>query len=470
MTNEKLIIGSIKDLDSLRFEACSRSEVTANEVEVENFLITLNFKDALYALGSIDAKEKPQFGWESVGRVIKVGSGVKHVSIDDWVMVYSPGIFSRYVTVSKDCVVKKPPALSFHDAATLLVAYTTAHYALTTMGELSSGQKVLIHSAASGVGLAAVQIANYKGAEIFATSGTDEKRKFLSQMGLKHVSDSRSLDFHSKFQSIEGGFDLVLNSLVGERLLKSLSLLKPFGRFLELGHHGVDSNAKLDLSDLSHGKSFSTLSVYPGMPEFSSLLREVMCLIKCGVYQALPCKIFSKNEVTKAFRLLSSGKHIGKIVIEYQAADKATEFEAYDALESGLTNAEGSSILEYVVSNPKPHYLVSKLNNLDQIGFTLDRVADRSIDKEGGGAHREKTFIDESNEKVDCFEQVRRIWVNVFDEASITGRDDFFELGGDSLLAIEVVYKIRKQLDIDVSPHLLLENSVLSDFVKKLET
>ena len=131
------------------------------------------------------------------------------------------------MTAAAPLVWRKPPFLSLEEAATVPVAFLTAQYALRQLGQLSEGDRVLIHAASGGVGLAAVQIAQQVGAEIFATAGSPEKRAFLKTLGIRHVMDSRSLAFADEIMAATDGrgVDVVLNSLSGDAMLKSLQVL-----------------------------------------------------------------------------------------------------------------------------------------------------------------------------------------------------------------------------------------------------
>src|SRR5690606_24657404 len=119
---------------------------------------------------------------------------------------------------------------------TVPITFLTAHYALMQLAHLEPGERVLIHAAAGGVGLAAIQICQHIGAEIFATAGSDEKHEFLRSLGVKHIYSSRSLDFAEQILADTGreGVDVVLNSLPGEAITKSLGILRAHGRFLEI--------------------------------------------------------------------------------------------------------------------------------------------------------------------------------------------------------------------------------------------
>src|SRR5262249_8039910 len=154
--------------------------------------------------------------------------------------------------------------------------------ALHHVGKLRKGEKILIHSASGGVGLAAVQVARLAGAEIFATAGSDEKRAFLKSLGLQHVFDSRSHGFAEQImQRTRGaGVNVVLNSLTGEFILKGFSLLAAGGRFLELGKRDVYSEAQLAALDLPPGVSYFPIDLTKMLsrdPEtYGRLLRAVI--------------------------------------------------------------------------------------------------------------------------------------------------------------------------------------------------
>jgi NADPH:quinone reductase-like Zn-dependent oxidoreductase len=188
----------------------------------------------------------------------------------------------------------KPERLSFEEAATVPIAFFTAHYALSHLGRLAEGERVLIHAAAGGVGQAAVRIAQRVGAEIFATAGSPEKRAFLSSLGIEHVMDSSSLDFADEVMDLTGGdgVDVVLNSLAGEFIPKSLSTLGSGGRFLEIGKVDFLRNTRLDLGLLEDNVSFFAIDLSQMMlkhPDLSStLLRETVRYFEEGELDPLP--------------------------------------------------------------------------------------------------------------------------------------------------------------------------------------
>jgi NADPH:quinone reductase-like Zn-dependent oxidoreductase/acyl carrier protein len=215
----------------------------------------------------------------------------------------------------------KPERLSFEEAATVPIAFFTAHYALSHLGRLAEGERVLIHAAAGGVGQAAVRIAQRVGAEIFATAGSPEKRAFLSSLGIEHVMDSSSLDFADEVMDLTGGdgVDVVLNSLAGEFIPKSLSTLGPGGRFLEIGKVDFLRNTRLDLGLLEDNVSFFAIDLSQMMlkhPDLSStLLRETVRYFEEGELDPLPFELFSISQAVDAFRHMAQANHIGKVVV-----------------------------------------------------------------------------------------------------------------------------------------------------------
>jgi NADPH:quinone reductase-like Zn-dependent oxidoreductase len=239
-------------LDHLARRAIGREEPGPDQVQIQVSATGLNFNDVLKAMGMYPgmADGLIPLGSECTGTVVAVGAGVEGFAIGDPVVAIAPSSFGTFVTAPALLVWRKPSQLSFEEAATIPVAFVTSVYALRHLAQLTEGDRVLIHSASGGVGLAAVQVAQLAGAEIFATAGSPEKRAYLEKLGIRHVMDSRSLAFADEVMSrTEGrGVDVVLNSLAGEAMLKSLSVLAPFGRFLEIGKRDIYENRDVGLA------------------------------------------------------------------------------------------------------------------------------------------------------------------------------------------------------------------------------
>jgi acyl transferase domain-containing protein/acyl carrier protein len=310
-------------LDGLVLREQRRKRPASDEVEIEVYAAGLNFRDVMKAMGLYPQEEGAPFwlGDECSGVISRVGRNVKDFKPGDEVLTIAAGAFSSFVNVKAANIVRKPKHLSFEEAATVPIVFLTTHYALNHIGRLAKGEKVLIHAAAGGVGMAAIQLAKLAGAEIFGTAGNPDKRQLVLDLGAQHVHDSRSLDFAAEIMSITRGkgIDMVLNSLAGEFIPKSMSLLKPMGRFLEIGKVDLYQNSKLGLYPFRSGLSFSAIDMgwlTENRPELAQqVLAEVMQMFEERKLQPLPVQAFPVAEVSKAFRYMAQARHVGKIVI-----------------------------------------------------------------------------------------------------------------------------------------------------------
>ncbi|HVB38871.1 MAG TPA: beta-ketoacyl synthase N-terminal-like domain-containing protein, partial [Vicinamibacterales bacterium] len=230
---------------NLELRPAARRAPGPGEVEIEVAAAGLNFKDVLRALGMIPdmpgGTVDAGFGAECAGRIAAVGPGVSGFEAGDEVMAIAPGAFSAFTVTGAPLVVPIPSGLSYEQAAVVPLVFLTAYHALVNQARLQAGERVLIHAAAGGVGLAAIQIAQHIGAEIYATAGSPAKREYLSSLGVRHVSTSRALSFVEDIRSwTQGeGVDVVLNSLSGEFIPASLGLLRAYGRFVEIGARDI---------------------------------------------------------------------------------------------------------------------------------------------------------------------------------------------------------------------------------------
>ena len=217
-------------------------------------------------------------GDECAGRIVAVGEGVEGLQAGDEVIAIAPGSLGSHVTTSAAFVMRKPAQVTFEEAATMPVVFLTAYYALHHLARLRAGERVLIQSAAGGVGLAALQIAQHMGAEVFATAGSPEKQELLRLLGVQHVMDSRSLAFADQIMEITGGqgVDIVLNSLAGKAMAKGIACLAPYGRFLELGKRDIYQNSKLGLWGFRKNVSFFAIDLGGLLTEKPAFIRTLL--------------------------------------------------------------------------------------------------------------------------------------------------------------------------------------------------
>ncbi len=331
-------------LDHLTLRVTERRAPGPGEIEIDVAAVGLNFLDVLRALNMAPGLPAGPawFGMECTGTVLGVGEGVRHLAPGDEVVAMhrgGAGCFTRYLTVDARRAFRKPAHLSLEQAATIPVAYQTAYYALHHLGRMRAGESVLIHCAAGGVGLAAVRLAQAAGVEVFATAGTPEKREYLKSLGVRYVMNSRNLDFADEVMAYTGGrgVDMVLNSLAGEAIPRSLALLATGGRFLEIGKRDIYADARVGLLPFQRNLSFHAIDLLRmslERPETTEALgAEIAERVAGGAFQPLPYRTFPVSQAADAFRYMAQGKHVGKVIITMRESGVMVEENTAQAAE-----------------------------------------------------------------------------------------------------------------------------------------
>ena len=316
-------------LETLAFRNAPCVSPRPEEVEIDVRAVGLDFIEVLYALGMLP--EMPDgrftFGLECAGIVVRTGTAVHGLKPGDEVMAFANGAARLRLVAPARCVARVPGGLTLDQAATMPAAYMTAYTALVEEGRLRAGERVLVHSACGGVGLAAINVARWIGAEVLATAGTDEKRAHLRAMGISTVMDSRSAAFADETRRSTGGagVDVVLNSLGGEFIDLGMSTLGPRGRFLELGKRDIFEGTPLSLRHFARQLSFIAIDVGPDLPRFESIWSAVQQRIVAGDFPPLPHRTVAATDAASAFAEMARGRHIGKFVLSL--ADRAAALE-----------------------------------------------------------------------------------------------------------------------------------------------
>jgi acyl-CoA synthetase (AMP-forming)/AMP-acid ligase II/NADPH:quinone reductase-like Zn-dependent oxidoreductase/3-oxoacyl-(acyl-carrier-protein) synthase len=334
-----------RSLDRMIWRQSQARAPGRGEVRIEVLAAGLNFLDLLMALGVIpddtpgaDAAA-PRLGGECCGRIDAVGEGVESLRVGDEVIAIFPGCFASHVCVPAALVVPKPASLTVEEAAALPVAHATAHHALVNVARLAPGERLLVHAATGGVGLAALQVARRCQAEIFATAGSEAKRALLRELGVTAVMDSRSLSFAGEIRARTAGegIDVVLNALAGAFIPTSLELLREGGRFIELGKRDYYADQQLGLRPFLRGLSFSLVDLrglsFSRPALVQTVLREVVRLAEQGAYRPHIDRTVPGSEVLEAFHAMASAAHVGKIVIDLR--DNEIEVRAAGAQDDG---------------------------------------------------------------------------------------------------------------------------------------
>jgi NADPH:quinone reductase-like Zn-dependent oxidoreductase len=299
-------------------------------IEVEIYAAGLNYKDVVVSMGSVPGDES-QLGYEAAGVVKDVSPSVSNFALGDRVAVWGKGCFANRIRTVPARTHRIPDHLSFEDAATLPVVYVTSLHALFDQGSLTRGKSVLIHSAAGGVGIASIQLAQYVGAQVFVTVGSLEKRQFLhTAFGLSddQIFNSRNTDFADQvLAATQGrGVDVVLNSLTGDMLDESFRLLADGGTMVEIGKKDILERNNLSMTPFDRNISFRAVDLSAERAPDSLVERSLARLFELfdggHIKPINPIHRFSWTEIPSAVRFLRPGTHIGKVVLSDGAGAK----------------------------------------------------------------------------------------------------------------------------------------------------
>jgi len=314
-------------LENLSLQPASPGDPGPDEVEIQVLACGLNFRDVLHALALLpgDHEHRPVdpraaflIGSECSGKVVQVGNRVRDLKAGDEVVALANGCMATRVIARQELTFPKPETLSFEEAAGLPIIFLTAYFGLHHLARIQPGELVLVHAAAGGVGQAAIQLARNAGAEILATA-SPTKWEFLKAAGVHHVMNSRTLDFADQVKALTGGqgVDVVLNSLNGEFIDKSLQVLRPGGRFLEIGKIGIWDTERVRQfrPDVSYLPFDIAAEMMRDPQTIHTILARLATAFRNGEIEPPPTRVFPISEARDAFRLVSQGKHIGKVVL-----------------------------------------------------------------------------------------------------------------------------------------------------------
>ena len=373
----------------------------AGEVEIEVATTGLNFRDVMWNLRLLpeealeDGYAGPGLGMECAGTIVRTGPDVEGLTVGDRVLAFAPGAFASHLIVKSFAVSKLPSQLSFEGATTLPVAFLTAYYSLIHLAHLEVGETVLIHGGAGAVGLAALQIAKYRGATVIATAGSGEKRALLRSLGADFVCNSRTLAFAEEVMSSTNGkgVDVVLNSLAGEAMIRSMDCLKPFGRFIELGKRDFYANTHLGLRPLRRNLSYFGVDIDQliGAQKTLSqqLFSDVVGHFAEGDFAPLPHRVFDGAHIAEAFRLMQRAGHIGKIVVSPARQATVSEMPANTFpvtadgwhIVVGGTSGFGFAAAEWLAGRNASHIaLISRSGHLsDAVATRVDALREKGV-------------------------------------------------------------------------------------------
>ena len=343
--------GVLEDLRVVSSEGAGGGELGVGEIRVAVRAAGVNFRDVLIALGMYPGDAS--VGSEGAGVVLECGPGVADLAVGDRVMGLLDGAFGSVAIADQRLLVRIPEGWSFARAASAPIVFLTAYYGLVDLAGAQEGERVLVHAAAGGVGIAAVQLARQLGLEVFATA-SEGKWGVLEELGLdrEHIASSRSLEFGERFAA--AGVDVVLNSLAGEYVDASAGLLGDDGRFLEMGKTDVRDAEEIEAA--FPGVRYRAFDLMEAGPDrIQEMLRELCALFEAGALEGLPVRVWDAAEAVGAFRFMSQARHVGKNVLRIPSPALGSEGTV---LVTGGTGGLGAQVARHLVERHGVRHLL----------------------------------------------------------------------------------------------------------------
>lgn len=328
------------------------SSLDPEDIEIEVRAVGVNFREVMIALGRLTGMNFEH--GEYSGIVIAVGSSVtEHYQIGDRVCAMGRrAVCANTIRIQASQAYRIPESMSWETAASIPIAHATAYYSLIDVGRLQKGESILVHSASGATGQAAIILAQYIGATIFATVGNDKKKQFLMEnFGIPedHIFSSRSHSFVGGIKRLTQGrgVDMILNSLAGDLLRETFNCIAPFGRFIEIGKKDILANSKIDMRMFEKNVTFSAVDLIRVMErpkEAQRLFKACFALLQDGLISPVtPISVFQMSDIETAYRQMQTGKHIGKIVLKADPDCKVkVDFLSSLNVCIKLTSADGS--------------------------------------------------------------------------------------------------------------------------------
>jgi NADPH:quinone reductase-like Zn-dependent oxidoreductase len=326
----------------LRVEDRPEPAVRPGDVRITVRAAGINFADLMARSGIYpDAPSPPcVVGYEVAGEVESVGEGVDSYSVGDRVLAGTRfGGYAELVSVPADQVLPLPDALGFEQGAAFPVNYATAYAALVIMGGLKSGERLLIHAAAGGVGIAATQVAKRIGAEIFGTASAS-KHDAIRAQGVAHPIDYRNLDFAEEAMRITGGvgLDLIIDAVGPSSFRKDYAILRPGGRLVMYGLSEAQTGdrrdvaavlrslARMPLATMPWWKSLQVMNENKGVFGLNMLkwwdaegldrvLEPLSGGLAAGEFDPVVAESFPFERAADAHQFIADRRNIGKVVL-----------------------------------------------------------------------------------------------------------------------------------------------------------
>ena len=447
--------GSLANVQTARHE---KQPLQSREVRVQIATTGLNFSDVLVALGA--QVPNASLGLEFAGHVTELGADVKEFAVGQRVVGMGFGTFGPEVATHADLVTEAPANLTLDQSATLPIVFATAGIGFE-LAELKAGDRVLVHAAAGGVGLAAIQLVQAAGAEVFATASSP-KQEFLKSLGIEHVFDSRSLDFSNEILEAtqNEGVDIVLNSLTSEGFIEaSLACLKPSGRFIEIGRLNILTPE--EMAQTRPDVDYHILSLDElkrEQPERVGLsFRKLIGRFASGELMPLRHSKWPMAEIGDALQYMGSARHVGKLVLAMPALAQGQLDADRTYLVTGGFGGIGCAVANWLAERGAKNIVLNGRRDPDPDAVqTIDELRERGIRVETQiadvtDASRIDSMLDYVENEMPALGGVVHS-VGVLSDGSITNQtwQRFEEVLWPKILGAWHLHQATKHLDLDL--------------------
>ena len=374
----KWLSGADNGISSVKLFKSSFDKITKDKVRVEIKSVGLNFKDVLTAM-QLEGLEEKEIGIDFAGIILEVGDNVNDFKVGDRVIGITKGACASKVDVLPEYIQKLPSSLTYIEGASIPTIFMTSFYALFDLAKIKASEKILIHTASGGVGLAAIAYAKTIGAEIYATAGSDIKRKYLKSLGIKYVYDSRNLNFVERLlaDSKGAGVDIVLNTLTGPGFIDaSLSCCSSGARFIEISKFNIFSSEQIaSINSTIKYEVFELDNNYFTNPNWGKdLFNRSLSYLQRFAINVPPITKLQFAQLPYALKYLQRAKHIGKIIL----TNEQQEFPKEDLyIITGGLSGIGYELCKYLVANKIKNIAIlsRSLPSEEQLSYFADQAS-----------------------------------------------------------------------------------------------
>ncbi|KAB1153658.1 SDR family NAD(P)-dependent oxidoreductase [Tenacibaculum aiptasiae] len=463
---------------SFYFNPLKCQELKADEVEilVENTVLSkldcqkLSLKFSNEQIDKTFAEKN--LGIECAGTISNIGSDVTRFKVGDKVLAIAPGTFQSYTTTSEHLVVKCPTDLT-NGASGVILSYLTAIYCLRDKAGIEKGDKILIHNATNGIGLAAINYAKYVGAEIFVTIESEENKAFLEGLGIKNIYSSTSLEFANHIKKVTNGIgvDIILSSDSGEVAYQNFSSLAPYGVYLDISKKDVISYASKDMRFFNHNLSYLAIDIDRLLTEkkekTSGLLQEIAANIASRVLAPLPTKNFTIDQLFEAFNEVKDNNTLGNVVIDFSnnpvevmRKEEGSIKEDGTYLITGGTGGLGMEIAKWLVDKGAMNLALLSRSGLKTKKAILDV---KTMKKQGVNVQVYTGDISKLNEMKQIFKNIKESQpelIGIFHGAMVLDDGYLLDMNEDRFLRV-----LKPKVDGAMNLHYLSKDLSLNNFV-----